>query len=295
MQPDCRLCHFYPKRAKRRIALETAQSSSLEGIVTPLFNTRTPHARLGVRAKSSPEEAKRAHDEIVGFLEEAPESLRSWARDQIAAADGACAALTTAGRGSSPLRRLVFGLAALAATVGVVIAVYNSGGDKGEAQPQGGGAAGGAALNPGDEVRVAQLRKKLETHPRDAATLIQLGNVFFEAGDYGHAGSWMKRAVAVDPGNVSARLALGASEFNLGDAADARRDWLRVIAADPKNVEAYYDLGFLYVSQEPPDMAGARKMWGKVVELAPNSSVAKTVATHLKGLEGAGAETGSAR
>ena len=71
---------------------------------------------------------------------------------------------------------------------------------------------------------------------------------------------------------MKARLALGAAKFNLGDVADAQRDWLRVIALDPENVEAYYDLGFLYLSEDPPDMARAKKMWRKVVELAPGSS-----------------------
>ena len=88
---------------------------------------------------------------------------------------------------------------------------------------------------------------------------------------------------------MKARLALGAAQFNLGDVADARRQWLRVIALDPKNVEAYYDLGFLYLSKDPPDMAAAKEMWRKVVEMAPpGSDVAKTVATHLKGLENSG-------
>jgi cytochrome c-type biogenesis protein CcmH/NrfG len=103
----------------------------------------------------------------------------------------------------------------------------------------------------------------------------------------------MEQALAIDPENVKARLALGAAMFNLGDDADARRHWLRVIAIDPGNVEAHYDLGFLYLSKDPPEMAEAKRMWRKVIELAPpGSPVTKTVATHLKGLEKA-EESGS--
>ncbi len=100
----------------------------------------------------------------------------------------------------------------------------------------------------------------------------------------------MKRAVTVAPGNATAHLALGAAEFNIGDIADAQREWLYVIAEDRKNVEAYYDLGFLYVSKEPPDMADAKKVWEKVIALAPKSSEAKTIAMHLKGLTSGGAK-----
>jgi cytochrome c-type biogenesis protein CcmH/NrfG len=250
-----------------------------------------PRARLGLEPGASAEDAARAHAEMVSFLEGAPQGLRRWTREEIAAADEAYAALSgpgraTAGRGPSPLRRTATAVVALAVTVAVVVAVYDmGGGGKDEAKPQNGGAAEAPALSPGDEARVSRLMRKLKASPRDVATLVQLGNVFFNAHDYNGAGAWMKRAVAIDPGNVSARLALGASEFNLGDVADARRDWLRVVAEDPKNVEAYYDLGFLYVSKDPPEMAEAKKMWGRVVALAPDSAVAKTVATHLKGLE----------
>ena len=84
---------------------------------------------------------------------------------------------------------------------------------------------------------------------------------------------------------MTALLALGAAQFNLGDAASAEKQWLAVLAIDPKNVEAYYDLGFMYLSQNPPDMANVKLQWGKVIEIDPNSDVAKTVATHLDSLD----------
>lgn len=251
---------------------------------------RSPHARLGLSSQANAEDAERAHGELVSFLEGAPDGLRRWAKGEIAAADDAYAAISAPASArtarASPLRRIGVGIVTLAVTAGVVVGVYDIGGGEGKAKPQSGAAAEAPSLSPGDQVRVSQLMRKLKAKPKDVATLVQLGNIFFAARDYNGAGGWMKQAVAIEPGNVKARLALGASEFNISDVADARRDWLRVIAADPKNVEAYYDLGFLYLSKDPPEMAEAKRMWSKVVELAPpNSSVAKTVATHLKGLE----------
>jgi len=255
-----------------------------------------PRARIGLTPEASAEDAQRAHRELVSFLEGAPEGVRRWAREEIAAADHAYAALSDpagarAPRRPSPLRRIAVGTLALAAAAGVVLGVYHMGGGQSKASSQGAGTAEPQKLTRGEEASVSQLMRELKANPNDAATLIALGDIFFKAHDYNSAGGWMKRAVAVDPGSMTARLALGAAEFNIGDLADARLEWLRVIGADRKNAEAYYDLGFLYVSKEPPDMTDAKKMWEKVVALAPNSTQAKTVAMHLKGL----AKEGSAK
>jgi cytochrome c-type biogenesis protein CcmH/NrfG len=247
---------------------------------------------LGLTPEAGEQDVEKAHGELVRFLESAPDGARRWARNEIAAVNEAHARLTgLTGRGRSSTakpavrrRRIAVGIATLAITVGVVIAVYNAGG-KGEPASMGAGGTE-ARLSPSDEARVTKLMKEVEANPKDAATLVSLGNVFFKAGDYNNAGGWMEQALAVDPQNVDALLALGASQFNLSDVPDAQRQWERVIALDPENVEAYYDLGFLYLSEDPPEMEKTKSMWRKVVELAPaGSSVAKTVSTHLKSLE----------
>lgn len=188
-------------------------------------------------------------------------------------------------RSSPRLRRIAVGVATLAVTIGVVVAVYNMGGGQDEPAPRPTATAEPQGLSPADRARVAGLVEKLDANPEDVAALVALGDVFFKAGDYKTAGTWMEHAVAIDPDNVRAQLALGAAKFNLGDAAAARRQWLRVIALDPENVEAHYDLGFLYLSSEPPETTKAQEMFRKVVELAPGSAVAKTVTTHLGGLK----------
>jgi cytochrome c-type biogenesis protein CcmH/NrfG len=254
-----------------------------------------PHARAGVTPEASAEDAERAHRELVSFLEGAPEGVRRWAREEIAAAEGAYAALpdpagARAPRRPSPLKRIAVSVLALAAAAAVVVGVYQLGGGS-KASSGGAGTAQGQKLTHSEEASVGELMKELKVKPDNASVLIALGDIYFKAHDYNTAGGWMKRAVTVAPGNATARLALGAAEFNIGDIADARHEWLHVIAANRKNVEAYYDLGFLYASEEPPDMADAKKVWEKVVALAPNSSEAKTIGTHLKGL----AKEGSAK
>ncbi len=267
--------------------------------------TRKLYARLGLTPEATDQEVETARAELVGFLEGAPDGARRWARNEMAAIDDAHAALTSpdrkaaAGR-SRGLRRLGVVVATLAITVGVVVGVYEAGGGGDDSTANQAGATEAGALSPGDQARVARLMKKLDANPKDSASLVALGDIFFKAGDYKNAGSWMEQAVKRQPGSVKARLALGAAKFNLGDVPAARGEWERVVSLDSENVEAYYDLGFLYLSKQPPNMAKAKQMWRKVVELAPpESSVAKTVTTHLKSLEngeaGAAAPSSSER
>ncbi len=194
--------------------------------------------------------------------------------------------------GRRRLRKAVLTLLTLAVVIGVVIGVYDLGGGHDGRGKQSADASQPHQLSAAAQERVGELMRKLAAHPRDAATLAALGNVYFGAGDYDAAGGWMERALALKPGDVTARAMLGAAQFNLGATREARRSWLRAIAEDPKAVEAYYGLGFLYISRDKPDLVDAKRMWRKVVALAPNSSIAKTVATHLKGLEKADAQAG---
>lgn len=183
-----------------------------------------------------------------------------------------------------PVKRIAAVVAVVAIAAGIGIGVYHMGDGQSTPKAQGSKASQGEkrSLTSAEKAQVEQLMMKVQAQPNNVASMVQLGNIFFGAGDYSSAGSWMARAVKIDPKNVTARLALGAAQFNLGGAADAKRQWRRVIDIDPKNIEAYYDLGFAYLSEKKPNIAAAKWAWNKIIETAPNSSAAKTVAEHLK-------------
>ena len=48
-------------------------------------------------------------------------------------------------------------------------------------------------------------------------------------------------------------------------------------------MEVHYDLGFYYMSEKPADTANMKLEWGKVVAIAPNSALAKSVQTVITG------------
>jgi tetratricopeptide (TPR) repeat protein len=141
--------------------------------------------------------------------------------------------------------------------------------------------SGGATTVPVDKAKVGALMKKITANPKDVVSLQALGDIYFGAADYKNAGAWEEKILSVDPKNQVALLALGAAQFNQGDAAGAEKQWLAAAKYYPNVAEVHYDLGFLYMSQTPPNKAKMTSEWEKVVAIDPKSNLAKTVAQHL--------------
>jgi tetratricopeptide (TPR) repeat protein len=185
------------------------------------------------------------------------------------------------------LVRAGIAVAAIVGAVAITVVVYNAGatsvpGFTGTPAPE-----ASAAAAQIDQARVAALMQNITADPKDVTSLQDLGDIYFAAGDYSTAGGWMEKILEVDPKNLTARLALGAAAFNLGNSADAEKQWRQVIELDPENVEAHYDLGFMYLSQDPPDMTNVKAEWTRVIEIAPDSDLAKNVQQHLASFESA--------
>jgi len=186
-------------------------------------------------------------------------------------------AAAPAGGTSRRFPRLLAGIVGLAVVAVGVFAIYQFG-----ATPPVTGTQSSPAPTAGlDEARVAELMGRIQQDPKDAAALLELGDAFFQAGEYSVAQGWLEKLVALEPNNVRARLALGAAGFNLGDSDAAKEQWLGVLKVDSENVEAHYDLGFLYLNETPPDYAGVQSEWGEVVRLAPGTDIADVVQQHL--------------
>ena len=185
--------------------------------------------------------------------------------------------------GAAPPRRFprVLAVAAgLVVVVAVAISVYQFGTPAAASGPS----PSPVASSGLDEARVAALMARIQQDPKDTAALLELGDTFFQAGQYQAAVTWLDKLVALEPNNVRARLALGAAQFNLGDVVAAETQWTEVLKVDPDNVEAHYDLGFLYLNEAPPDLEGVQREWAEVVRLAPGTDIANVVQQHLDAL-----------
>jgi len=201
----------------------------------------------------------------------------------------------------NPRKKLIIGLVSAVAVVGIIFGVAqftktDVPGINGTPTGQETTAAPSAnAAVPVDKAKVAALMTKISANAKDVGSLQALGDMYFAATDYKNASSWEQKILAVDPKNKVALLANGAAQFNLGNAPDAKKTWLVAAKLYPKDAEVHYDLGFLYMSQTPPDSAKMQSEWKQVVAIDPNSNLAKTVATHLTSATGAPSATPSAK
>ena len=195
---------------------------------------------------------------------------------------GTSAPLTSALRGRSLAIGAIAGLVVLA-----VVLVARSG------LSGGGDGNNGAAATPDqsgfiplDTARVAELMQSAQTDPTNTETLFELGESFFQAGEWQSTIDWFTKLVALDPSNVHALTDIGTSEYNLGKVEEAKATWLKVNEIAPNDPQVHYNLGFLYANSEPQDLDAAREEWALVIQLAPDSDLAQTVKLHLDGLAG---------
>ncbi len=220
-----------------------------------------------------------AHREIVGTAAERAAST--------VAVSGTPRSSRLLGLLASPAFRNVALVGATVAAIGIVVVLgFNAG------NTRAGGIAAGVTPAPSaaastpvlDQAAVAALMVKIQANPKDADSLMALGDAYYRTGDFKTAGDWFAKVTAVEPTNVRGFLALGATAFNQGDPATAETAWKQAVTIDEKNVEAHYDLGFLYLNRQPADMVGVQREWTRVVQLAPDSDIAKTVKAHLDAL-----------
>lgn len=233
---------------------------------------------------------------VVSYLLDAPESLKAWAEEQLEAIDpdGAVAARVekerkdeaitvpaTAAKKESgfPWKGIALGAALLA----VVFGVWYMGIPKDETPSPGAvPTMGEVPVFEVDEERAAELEAQIEADPTDLDAMRELAQLYFDAGDWPRATTWLIRVVEEDPNDTDARLILGVTHLNVGNVSQAIVQWREVTEIDPDEPIAYYNLGFAYLSQD--DREAAEEAWTRFLELDPDSPNAETIRTHLDGL-----------
>jgi Tfp pilus assembly protein PilF len=195
--------------------------------------------------------------------------------------------MPTALAGNKPLQKKISVVAGVVLVAGIGVGVYFNNGSgvpgingKPTAQPS------ATSTNPPlDQAKVSALMKKISANPKDTVSLLGLGDAYFAANDYKNASLWEQKVLAIEPKNQAALLSLGAAFYNQGDMVQAKKPWLTAAALYPKLATVHNNLGFMYMSQEPADNAAAIVEFNKVIAIDPKSEAAKTVLTHLKGLQ----------
>ncbi len=133
---------------------------------------------------------------------------------------------------------------------------------------------------PVDSQLEADLKAKAEADPNDIASRQQLGQMYLKATLYQDAISWFQQILDISPSNLDALLAIGVAEYQSNMYTEAETHWRRAAELAPDVAEPWYNLGFLYMAQTPPNIDQANECWNKVLEVAPDSEMAAAVRSH---------------
>jgi cytochrome c-type biogenesis protein CcmH/NrfG len=139
---------------------------------------------------------------------------------------------------------------------------------------------------PLNESMAAKLKSTADANPRDAATRVQLGNLYFDSGRFDDASRWYAAAVEIEPRNVNASTDLGIAYYYMNQPDRALEQFDRSLAVDPKHSKTLLNVGIVRAWGKQ-DLEGAAKAWQRVIDVAPGSDEASRAKQGLEGIRAA--------
>jgi cytochrome c-type biogenesis protein CcmH/NrfG len=159
------------------------------------------------------------------------------------------------------------------------------------ASPAAGGGAGAQAAPALDESRASALKTTADQNPADAATRVQLGNLYFDAGRFQEAADWYDAALKIQPKDANVSTDLGISYYYMNQPDRALTQFDRSLAVDPGHAKTLLNIGIVRAFGKQ-DLKGAAEVWQKVLAVAPSSEEARAARQALDGLRSAHPDLG---
>jgi cytochrome c-type biogenesis protein CcmH/NrfG len=113
------------------------------------------------------------------------------------------------------------------------------------------------------------LLARLQTDPKNADLLNQIGNVYRISHQFETAASYYNRSLQVNPKNVGARTDLASCMYYQGDVDGAITQLEKSLTYDPKHAGTLFNLGLIRWKGKG-DAAGAVASWEKLLQYYPN-------------------------
>jgi tetratricopeptide (TPR) repeat protein len=115
----------------------------------------------------------------------------------------------------------------------------------------------------------ASLKAFLAANPNNLDALVQLGNFYYDHGDYRQAVEWYGKALEIDPRNPNVRTDRGTSYWYLNQPDAAIAEFRKSLQVDPGHAQTLYNMGLVYL-QGKNDIGEAKKAWQKLLAANPN-------------------------
>lgn len=135
-----------------------------------------------------------------------------------------------------------------------------------------------------DQQRVQTLRTAADQRPSDPSPRVQLGNLFFDAEQYGQAIAWYEAAIGLDPKDPNVSTDLGVAYYYTNQHDRALAQFEHSLSVDPKHIKTLLNTGIVKAFGKQ-DLEGAAQAWQRVVALAPESQEGQAARRALEGLQ----------
>ncbi|MGH7246846.1 MAG: tetratricopeptide repeat protein, partial [Pseudomonadota bacterium] len=130
--------------------------------------------------------------------------------------------------------------------------------------------------------RATELLQNAEArNPHDLPVLIQLAQLYDEAGDTGRAMALYERVVTADPTEVAAAVNLGTLRMQQGHAAEAMRLWREALARNPALTGARVNLAV--AQYQTGEHSAAEATLRTALEFDPDNPTARRLLAEIRG------------
>ncbi len=138
-------------------------------------------------------------------------------------------------------------------------------------------AAPAPSTSPGESMQsVASLNQEaqplldaLKANPKDAPTLVKLGNVYYDHKFWSEAIRYYQQALDVRPDDIDVRTDMGTAYFYSGFPDKATEQFNQVLKKSPNYPNTLFNLGIVR-RDAYKDNAGALAAWEKILKNNPN-------------------------
>lgn len=126
------------------------------------------------------------------------------------------------------------------------------------------------------DTQAAPLIGRLKSEPQNAELLATIGNLYYDAQQYGLAIDYYQRSLKIQPGNTNVRVDLGTSMWYVGDPDKAIQQYNIVLKAEPTKPNALMNLGVVEW-QGKMNVPAAVSAWEKLLATNPDFADRKKV------------------
>jgi len=140
--------------------------------------------------------------------------------------------------------------------------------------------------DPKEEIkdRISGIERMLTANPNNVQALIQLGNDYFDIGQYDKSIETYEKALKIDPKNAEITTDMAVAYRRLGKTEESVRLFRKALEIDPNQTLAMFNLGIV-LRDDMKDLPGALNVWKTFLEKAPDSPHAVMIKPWVKQLE----------